>query len=149
MTEIWQTSESVAQAHVLESSRAQVRMLNGNLTAQYLGRFNDWKISVDAGKISNANPPQPPLGYGFVTDSQGYTFPQENGGGPVCDMPPIPQDRTAAQPEPHSTGNERVQNVPPGDHFPVGFEITAPDGTRWRKTASPTPFGTAYYYAAV
>jgi hypothetical protein len=33
--------------------------------------------------------------------------------------------------------------------MPVGYIATAPDGTRWQKQASPTPFGVAYFYARV
>jgi hypothetical protein len=144
----WATSLAAAQANVLASSRAQVAMLNENIRTIYLSKFNDWKISVDAGKIDNSNPPQPPKAYTLRTSVEGFAFP-ELGDDPVCAMPPVPQDRSRPQPQPVSVGNDQVQNVPPGDHFPVGFELTAPDGGRWQKQASPTPFGTAFYYARV
>lgn len=144
----WATSLAAAQANVLASSRVQAALLNENLKAIYLGKFNDWKISVDAGKIDNTNPPQPPLSYILKTSTEGFAFP-ELGEEPVCAMPAIPEDRSKPQVQPASMGNDRVQNVPPGDHFPVGFEVTAPDGGRWQKQASPTPFGVAFYYARV
>jgi hypothetical protein len=36
--------------------------------------------------------------------------------------------------------------VPQGDLMPIGYTVRAPDGSRWRKSASPTPFGAEYYY---
>lgn len=144
----WATSLAAAQANVLASSRAQAVMLNENLQTIYIGKFNDWKISVDAGKIDNSNPPQPPKAYTLKTSAEGFTFP-ELGDDPVCAMPAIPADRSKPQAAPSSMGNDQVQNVPLGDHFPVGFELTAPDGGTWQKQASPTPFGVAFYYARV
>ena len=145
--EAWATSLAAAQANVLASSRAQVSLLNANLTSLYLARFNDWKISVDAGKIDNSNPPLPPIGFTLAQNAEGFSFPVW-GTEPVCAMPPIPQDRSKPAPPPSSTGNDRVRNVPPGDTFPVGFEILS-DGAVWQKQATPTPFGTAFYYARV
>lgn len=144
----WATSLAAAQANVRASSQAEVALLNANLQTIYLGKFNDWKISVDAGKIDTSNPPQPPKAYTLKTNADGFAFP-ELGTEPVCAMPPIPQDRSKPQEAPNSTGNPQVQNVPPGDHFPVGFELTGPDGGAWRKMATPTPFGVAFYYARV
>jgi len=40
-----------------------------------------------------------------------------------------------------------IRNVPGGDTMPVGYQLLAPDGGKWQKQASPTPFGMAYYYA--
>ncbi len=147
-SDAWATSLKAAQANVLRSSQAQMEHLNEQLLALYLGRFANWKISVDAGKIDNRNPPKPPAAYVLETTSEGFAFPAL-GEEPVCAMPAIPPDRTQPQVLTITTGNARVQNVPPGDHYPVGFEVTAPDGVRWRKMASQTPFGLAYYYARV
>jgi hypothetical protein len=144
----WATSLAAAQANVLASSRAQVDLLNANLTTIYLAKFNDWKISVDAGKIDNSEPPHPPQAYTLKTTAEGFAFP-ERGSEPVCAMPAIPQDRSKPEVQPSTIGNDRVRNVPPGDHFPVGFELTAPDGGTWQKQASSTPFGTAFYYARI
>lgn len=143
------TTLAAAQKNVLDSSKAMVVRLNDNLKTIYQGKFANWKISVDAGRIDTSNPPQPPMGYGLETDSQGFTFPKENIGGPVCTMPAIPQDRSKPQAPPASMGNGKVMNVPVGDHFPVGFEITSPEGGVWKKMATATPFGTAYYYELV
>lgn len=144
----WQTSLAAAQATVAASSRAQVELLNANLKTIYLGKFNDWKISVDAGKIDNLNPPTPPMAYVLSTNAEGFSFPSL-GSDWVCGMPPIPQDRSKPAAQPNVPGNDQVRNVPPGDHYPLGFELTAPDGTTWQKQASPTPFGTAVYYARI
>jgi hypothetical protein len=66
------------------------------------------------------------------------------GTAPVCAQPAIPDVPppfvAPVPPEP-----ENILNVPAGDTIPVGQTIDAPDGTRWQKHASPTPFGMAYY----
>jgi hypothetical protein len=144
----WSTSLAAAQANTLASSKVQVEHLNDNLKTLYLSKFNDWKIDVEAGKIPNTNPPQPPMKYVLAT-TNGFSFPAESANEPICEIPAIPEDRSKAQAQPVYLGNDRVQNVPAGDHFPVGFELTAPDGGRWQKQASPTPFGVAFYYARV
>src|ERR1051325_3145499 len=123
----WSTSLAVAQANVERSSRAQMELLNANLKTIYLGRFDGWKQMVEAGQIDNTNPPKPPAAYILKISEGGFYFP-ELGTDPVCDMPPIPADHSKPAPVVSTTGNDRVQNVPPGDHYPVGFEITAPDG---------------------
>jgi hypothetical protein len=44
---------------------------------------------------------------------------------------------------------DNVRNVPVGDTMPVGYRLTAADGSVWQKQASPTPFGIEYYYARI
>jgi hypothetical protein len=143
----WATSLAAAQANVLASSTKQVQLLNDNLKTIYLGKFNDWTISVLAGRIDNTNPPQPPKAYTLETTPDGFSFPAP-GNDPVCAMPPVPPDYSKPQvqavPEP-----ENVRNVPAGDTMPVGYILTAPDGGRWQKQSSTTPFGVAYFYARV
>src|ERR1041384_5355686 len=145
--DVWPTSLAAAQANILASSRAQAALLNENLKTIYLGKFNDWKISVDAGKIDNSNPPQPPASYVIslfpdpANEHVKWAYPDQSGA-PVCDMPPIPEDRSKP-PEPKVAwdGDGEVKNVPAGDTAPVGLTITAPDGSKWQKRCSPTPFG--------
>ncbi len=126
-----------------ESQAARVASsLNDNLTGIYLVGFQNWASQVIGGKIPNTNPPQPPDGYLAVkaTDGWSYTI---RGTAPVCAVPPIPQ---LPQPPAPPQDSSNVRSVPLGDTLPVGFVITAPDGSRWQKQTSPTPFGTAYYY---
>src|ERR1041384_533011 len=86
------TSLAAAQANQLASSTIMVRQLNDNLKTIYLTGFNNWKISVDAGRIANTNPPQPPAGYEISKpDKNGFQWPVI-GNTPVCDMPPLPED---------------------------------------------------------
>jgi hypothetical protein len=143
----WQTTLAAAQANTLASSTATAQHLNDELKNRYLSAFNDWTISVLAGRIDNSNPPQPPAGYDVVTGPEGFAWPAL-GTTPVAVMPPVPPDHSKPQvqtfPEP-----DNIRNVPPGDTMPVGYTLNAPDGSRWQKQASPTPFGVAYYYAKV
>src|SRR5215471_1135065 len=86
------TSLVAAQANQLASSTIMVQQLNDNLKTIYLTAFNNWKISVDAGRIPNTNPPKPPKAYVVSTpDANGFQWPVP-GNDPVCDMPPIPVD---------------------------------------------------------
>jgi hypothetical protein len=144
----WATSLPAAIANTLASSTAMATHLNDELTRLYLSRFNDWTISVIAGKIDNSNPPKPPTGYVLITDPIGFSWPSLTGTEPLCDMPPIPADYSKPQvlviPEP-----EHIRNVPRGDTMPVGYVAIDAAGNRWQKQASPTPFGVAYFYARV
>jgi hypothetical protein len=77
----------------------------------------------------------------------GWAYPNQ-GSEPVCDLPPIP-----AVPPPYTPPvlpePANVRNVPAGDSMPVGYVLTAANGSRWQKQTSPTPFGVAYFYARV
>ena len=143
----WQTTLAAAQANTLASSTTMAAHLNEELKKRYLSLFNDWTISVLAGRIDNSNPPKPPAGYDVATGPDGFAWPAL-GSTPVAEMPPIPEDHSKpqvkAQPEPGT-----VMNVPQGDTMPVGYIAVAPDGSRWQKQASPTPFGVAYFYARI
>lgn len=140
----WQTTLQAAQANTLASSSVMVAHLNSELRTLYLGRFNDWVINVTAGRVDNSNPPKPPAGYEVVTGPDGFAWPAA-GSTPVCDMPKIPDDRSKSQPPLNLVGDAK-RNVPPDDTMPVGYEATAPDGSKWIKRESPTPFGVAHYY---
>jgi hypothetical protein len=152
--------QRVALAHIMDA----VDNLNANLKTAYLQAFADWLINWNAGRVRDkSTAPPPPNAYvvGYFNDpttgpgSLGpyantvvqWAYPQV-GTDPVCQQPPIP-DQVQPQVHPVVTGNDQVQNVPDGDTMPVGFKVTAPDGSVWQKVASPTPFGTATYYARV
>ena len=91
------TSLEAAQANSMAAAKDTCARMNSNLQIIYLGAFNNWKISVDAGRIDNTNPPKPPVGYVVVTGPDGFSYP-ELGTAAVCDMPPIPADCSKPQP---------------------------------------------------
>src|SRR5271165_6241329 len=120
------TSLAAAQANQLASSTIMVAQLNDNLKAIYLTAFNNWKISVDAGRIPNTNPPQPPKAYVVSgPDANGFQWPV-TGTNPVCDVPTIPVDHftpPAKVPNTIDVGKSIGGNwfsVGPADTFPVG-----------------------------
>jgi hypothetical protein len=138
---------AAAQANALAGVTAEVGILNDSRKSNYLTAFNNWATSVLAGRISNANPPVPPKAFLVATGADGWAYPAE-GPDPICPMPTVPPDYS--QPTPTVMMEPvNVRNVPAGDTMPVGYIATAPDGTRWQKQASPTPFGVAYFYARV
>lgn len=144
----WATTLEAAIANTLASSTAMVDHLNSQLKNRYDSQFESWKISVQAGKIDNSNPPQPPVGYELLVNKDGFSFP-ELGDKPVAaPRTDIPADYSKpfvlVLPEP-----DHVRNVPKGDTMPVGFMLTDSEGRRWQKQASVTPFGVAYFYARV
>ena len=146
------TTLAAAQANVLATAMKNIGIMNDALLADYMLKFDNWEISVNAGKIDNSNPPRPPASFtlGYAPDETGVRWATWiQNGPPICDMPKLPEDRSKPAAPPNQQGSGDLMNVPPGDHFPVGFEVTAPDGQRWQKQASITPFGTAYYYARV
>jgi hypothetical protein len=158
------TTLKAVQASTLAAIALQVVDLNNNLKGNYLTAFNNWLINYTAGRISDkSTAPQPPNGYlvGYFDDpttGPGSTGPYGDtvvqwaypaiGKDPVCAQPEIPYMPPPfvpfVLPEP-----ENIRNVPPGDTIPVGRTIDAPDGAKWQKHASPTPFGMAYYYVRV
>src|SRR5215475_2619952 len=89
------TTLQAAMANTLAAVKVQVDQLNQQLKDNYLTTFNNWSISVTAGRIDNSNPPQPPIGYviGYATDPTNsaaqWAYPV-TGTTPVCDMPPVP-----------------------------------------------------------
>jgi hypothetical protein len=147
-----QTTLEAAMANSSAAVTIQVDQFNQQLKAGYLTTFNNWSISVTAGRIDNSNPPKPPNAYvvGYFTDSTNnqarWAYPMV-GCTPVCEMPAIPP--CAPPPPPPLPEPEHVRNVPVGDNLPVGFVVTAPDGSRWQKQASLTLFGVAHFYARI
>jgi hypothetical protein len=158
------TTLEAAQANTLAAVTARVAQMNDALKTDYLTRFNNWSLSVLAGRSDNSNPPQPPKAFvvGFFNDPTTgggkltpgpfankvvqWAYPvQEND--PVCDLPPIPSIPPPPAPLPE---RDDIKNVPFGDTLPVGFKMTDPStGHVYQKQASPTPFGVAYFYARV
>lgn len=127
------TTLEAAQANQLQSSTIMVALINGNLKSNYLTAFNNWKISVDAGRIPNTNPPKPPKAYVVsAPDSNGFQW-MEPGTEPVCDMPPLPDDVfTPVVKTPNTIDIGR--NIG-GKWFSVGSHDTFPPGS----TTPPIP----------
>jgi hypothetical protein len=136
------TTLEAAQANVLASAKLQCDFRNNDLKTLYLTAFNNWKISVDAGRIDTSNPPQPPNAFVVKTDKDGWAYVSE-GDQPVCEMPPLPEDRVTPKPAPapmtidigHSAdGGAGVWfTVGPNDSWPVGkttppMEVAGVDG---------------------
>ena len=149
-----------AQANTLAAAQRQVNDWNAVLKSNYLVAFDNWSLSVLAGRVDNSNPPQPPDGYvlGYFTDpttgpgSVGaygsmpiqWAYPAQ-GTVPVCPLPPVPPAIKPYTP-PVIPEPENIRGVLAGDTMPVGYRLLTPDGSVWQKQASPTPFGIEYYY---
>ncbi len=136
----------VIKSKMLSSVNQQIDTLNGNLKTIYLNGFRVWATDVEEGRRDLSNPPQPPMAYVLGTDGAGWPAAAQ-GSEPVVPMPPLPQPLSYAPVEIPITALSAMP-VPSGDVFPVGTVITAPDGSKWRKSQSATPFGSvALYYA--
>lgn len=146
-----QTTLEAAMANTLAAVTLQVDQFNQQLKADYLTAFSNWSVNVMAGRLDNSNPPKPPNAYtiGFFTDATNsrarWAYPAI-GDQPLCDVPPLPPAPKPWVPQSIPEG-DTARNVPPGDTLPLGFIVTAPDGSRWQKQCSQSPFGTAYFYA--
>lgn len=119
MLDPWQTSLEAAKMNTLQSSKLIVDHLNSEAKRIYLQNFKDWVTMVEAGKISNANPPQPPNGWAVVMAEDGFSYPAQ-GGGPVCDMPPVPAD--------YSKTVDEIKDKLGPYHMEIGKHI---DGVWW------------------
>ncbi len=123
------TTLEVAQSNVLASATLQCEFRNNDMKTIYLTAFNNWKISVDAGRIDISNPPQPPKALVVKTDPDGWAY-VTVGSDPVCEVPALPEDRFTPKPAPppmtidigHSAdgGNGVWFTVGPNDSYPVG-----------------------------
>ena len=148
-----QTTLEAAMANTLAAVKIQVDQFNDQLKSTYLASFDNWSISVVAGRSDNTNPPQPPNAYvvGYFTDPTNskaqWAYPA-TGTAPVIAMPPIPPASKPYVP-PALPQPDNIRNVPLGDTMPVGFILAAADGARWQKQSSVTPFGVAYFYSKV
>jgi hypothetical protein len=132
-----------ALANYVAEAATVTAMLNQSLIDNYTVGFQNWAGQVLNGAIPNTNPPQPPGAWLAVKASNGWSY-VIRGNGPVCAVPPIP---SVPPPSPPLPEPDNVRNVPLGDTMPVGYIVIAPDGGRWQKKSSPTPFGMAYFYA--
>jgi hypothetical protein len=88
------TTTEGAQANVAETCKFQADFRNADLKTIYLGAFNNWAMSVEAGRSDTSNPPRPPKGYTVKTDADGWAY-VTLGDQPVCDMPALPADHSA------------------------------------------------------
>jgi hypothetical protein len=157
-----QTTLKGAQANAVAAVTSQIVDLNNNLKSNYLTAFNNRLNNWTAARIADrSTAPKPRNGYvlGYFDDpttgpgSLGpygdmvvqWAYPAA-GTQPVCEMPPIPEIPKPFVP-PVLPEPANIRNVPVGDTMPVGYQLLAPDGGKWQKQASPTPFGMAYYYA--
>jgi hypothetical protein len=147
------TTLEAAMANTTGAVTIQVDQFNLQLKDSYMTSFNNWSISVLAGRMDNSNPPQPPNGYvvGYFTDPTNskalWAYPAQ-GTTAVCAMPPLPPASKPYVP-PVLPEPDNIRNVPPGDTMPVGYLAIAPDGAKWQKQSSHTPFGIAYFYTRV
>jgi len=136
------TSLGAAQANQLASSTIMVAQLNNNLKSIYLTAFNNWAISVNAGRIPNTNPPQPPAAYVVSKpDANGYQWPVP-GTEPVCEIPPIPVDHFTVTPKAPNTID--IGQSIGGSWFSVGPSDTFPSGQTTPPIADST--GTLHTY---
>ena len=152
------TSLAAAQANQLASSTAMVNQLNSNLQSIYMTAFNNWCISVNAGRIPNTNPPQPPVQYVVsAPDKEGFQWPVvDPAGGLVCAVPPVPADQTNSTPKPANVidvghaipGAPKWFSVGPQDTFPCGSTtppVTSEDGTTGVFEKYGAPVGPGWY----
>ena len=152
------TTLEAAQANMLASTKAQCALLNDNLKFIYMGAFNSWKANVDAGRIDNTNPPQPPKSYIPVEapldaeglGQSGWFFPEQQGP-PVCDLPALPESQLTPKPALDGSvtvvgpqaGCSSFYSCPAQDTNKPGTvkQIPFPDGTVHKLVLLGTPFG--------
>jgi hypothetical protein len=163
-----QTTLETAQANATASVTAQVASMNAASKQNYMNvTWPNWLASVTTGRnndMKNPPPPDPPMAY-----EVGYFDDPTTGGGdatpgpyanikvqwaypklsdkPVCDRPGLP---TVPPPQKPIPERDDIRNVPVGDFLPVGATVTDPvTGHVYQKQASPTPWGTAYFYLRI
>jgi len=115
-----------------------VAHLNEELKNRYYRDFNNWKISVEAGRISNEHPPAVPFGYELVKDDEGFTFPELTGKVRVCEPLPVPPDMS--KPVVKVPNTIEVGHQVFGKWFSVGPHDSLPNGM----TTPPQPDGHVY-----
>jgi hypothetical protein len=133
-------SVDAARANILRSSTIMVASLNADLKNRYLSAFNDWCISVNAGKIDNTNPPKPPMAYELAPpDENGFVWYQISKTTPVCDMPPVPDSKLNVPEPPAGTIDLGADlgggwyAAGPHDRVAPGTIITLPNGLKLQK----------------
>lgn len=131
----------IAQANVLASANWQCQLRNSNLKFIYLNQFDGWKTSVDAGRIDNSNPPQPPKSFVVVTDAEGWATVAQAGPA-VCEVPPIPADHSKTQAEILASLPQGVIAVGHSADGGNGVWFTVGDKDTWFKPGKKTPPGT-------
>jgi hypothetical protein len=152
MSDFSQTTLEAAMVNTEAAVRIQVSAMNAQLVDGYKSTFNAWSLSVVAGRDAG---PEPAVPFGYKLDY----FPDNTNSKALWAFPalsdqlvtlrlaspPVPKPYVpAVLPEP-----DFIRNVPLGDMMPVGFTFTLPDGAKWQKQSSHTPFGIALFYARV
>ncbi len=134
------TSIEAARANILASSKQLVAALNADLKNRYLSAFDDWTISVDAGRIENTNPPKPPFAYELAPpDENGFVWYQVSKTTLVCEMPPVPENRLNVAEPPAGTIDLGADlgggwyAAGPHDRVTPGAIITLPNGLKLQK----------------
>lgn len=147
-----QTTLEAAMANTEAAVKIQVDLFNAQLIADYKTKFGNWSVNLVAGRDAG---PMPEVPYGFMvghftdeTNSNAkWAFPQKGADRVMAPLIPPPTPKPYVPPvlpEP-----ENIRNVPLGDTMPVGFTFTLPDGSKWQKQSSHTPFGIAYFYLKI
>jgi len=116
-----------AQNNSAIAAKNQAALYNASVLTVYMNAFGAWSASVTAGKISNANPPQPPLAWTTVVGSDGFSS-AVIGTSPICALPPIPPNPPVpVNPVPGcvAVGIAIVGSSP---WFTVGLQDSAPGG---------------------
>ncbi len=127
-----------AQANVLASAKLQCDFRNNDLKTIYLTAFNNWKISVDAGRIDISNPPQPPKAFVVKTDSQGWAY-VIAGDEPVCEMPALPEDHSKTQAEKEASLPQGVIDIGHSVDGGAGVWFAVGPNDTWFKSGKKTP----------
>jgi hypothetical protein len=139
----------IAQANVKASAVAQSAALNAQLEFHFQTAFDNWKISVEAGRIPNTNPPRPPKAFAPTDDGNGWFSPVQ-GSEPVCEMPPIPEDRFTPKAAPPAMNIDIGAEVPGcgGTWFAAGERDSYPAGKQTPPMQGP-PDGLVHVYVRV
>lgn len=156
------TTLEAALANVLASTKVLVSNFNRDKKLLYLQGFENWTVSVLAGRIDNTNPPRPPMGYVVATGASGFAYP-EIGNSPVCEMPEIPPDYS--RPQVLQIGQVDAVSVPAAylsrhkagdvamgaELFAMGIPAAAIGDFKsvWVRREHATPFGVTSFYLRV
>ncbi len=142
------TTLEAAQANVLASAKLQCDFRNEDLKTIYMTAFNNWKISVDAGRIDTSNPPQPPNGLVVKVDAEGWAY-VTRGDQPVCDVPPLPEDRSKTQAEREAALPQGVIDIGHSADGGAGVWFAVGPMDTWFKSGKKTPPMDGHVYQCV